>query len=309
MRHKADLLALLCLYHWLRQQRPAILHTYLFHANLLGRVLGRLAGVPLVICSERTMQTESKARYRLNRWTVGLADRVVAVSASVADFCIDHVGLPADKLVVIPNGVDLPVEPPASRQETRAELALSAAEGLDLPPDAPVIGAVCRLDPLKGLNFLLQALARLAGVWLVVVGDGPERDRLVALTVELGLAGRVCWAGQRRDVSRLLSAFDLFVQPSLHEGLPNAVLEAMAAGLPVVATAVGGTPEAVVDGVTGLLVPPADVEALAQALAGLLADPERRQRLGRAGRQRVAEHFSLAQMVAKTERLYRDLSG
>ncbi len=301
MSHKADLLALLRLCRRMRRQRPAILHAYLFHANLLGRILGRLAGVPAVVCSERTMQTESEGRYRLNRWTVGLVDRVVAVSANVGDFCTHHIGLPADKVVVIPSGVDLPPEPPASRRQVRAELGI--------PPEAPLLGVVSRLDPLKGIHFLLQALARIADAWLVVVGDGPQRDSLVALAAELDLIDRVHWAGQRRDVPRLLSAFDLYVQPSLHEGLPNAVLEAMAAGLPVVATAVGGTPELVVDGVTGLLVPPADPNALAWALASLLRDPDRRQCMGGAGRERVAEHFSVEQMVEKTERLYRDLGS
>jgi sugar transferase (PEP-CTERM/EpsH1 system associated) len=287
------------LYRLLRRERPTILHTWLFHANLPGRILGWLAGVPIIICSERTMAMESKWRYRLNRWTVGLVDRVTAVSDNVRDFCISHIGLPAEKLIVIYNGIELPEKPLASRQEARAEL--------DLPLDASVIGAVGRLDPVKGVNFLVQALSQVDGAHLAVIGDGTERAALEALADSLGVADRVHWAGHRRDVPRLLPAFDLFIQPSVHEGLPNTVLEAMAAGLPVVATAVGGTPEVVLDGIIGLLVPPRDPQALAEAITRLLGVPDLRRKMGRAGRERVERHFSIEETVRQTEALYETL--
>lgn len=287
------------LYRVLRRERPTILHTWLFHANLPGRVLGRLARVPIIICSERTMAMESEWRYRLNRWTIGLVDRVTAVSANVRHFCISHIGLPAEKLIVIYNGIELLEKPLASRQEVRAELAL--------PPDTLAIGAVGRLDLVKGVNFLVQALSQVDGGHLAVIGDGTERAALEALADSLGMADRVHWAGHRRDVPRLLPAFDLFVQPSLHEGLPNTVLEAMAAGLPVIATAVGGTPEVVLDGVTGLLVPPRDPHALAEAITRLLDLPDLRRRMGQAGRKRVERHFSIEETVRQTEALYETL--
>jgi glycosyltransferase involved in cell wall biosynthesis len=299
MCHKADLAALLRLYRWIRHIRPAILHTSLFHANLSGRVLGRLAGVPVIVCSERTMAMENEWRYRLNRWTVGLVDRVVAVSVNVRDFCISHIGLPADKLAVIPNGVELPGLPLVSPLEARAELGL--------PPEGPVIGALSRLDPAKGVSFLIQALAQVNGAYLAVVGDGPERAALESLAGSLGVSSRVCWAGHRRHAPRYLPAFDLFVQPSLHEGLPNAVLEAMAAGLPVVATAVGGTPEVVVDGITGILVPPHDPGALARPITRLLRDPGLRCKMGQAGRERVERCFTVEQMIQRTQALYEDV--
>lgn len=304
MHHKVDLAAMWRLYRHIRRVRPAILHTSLFHANLPGRVLGRLAGLagtlaPIVICSERTMAMESEWRYRANRWTIGLVDRVTAVSANVRDFCVSHIGLPAEKLVVIPNGVDLPEGPLASSEAARAELGL--------PPDGPVIGAVTRLDPVKGMDFLIQALAAIDGTHLAVIGDGPERAPLEALAESLGVDARVHWAGHRRDVLHLLPGFDLFVQPSLHEGMPNTVLEAMVAGLPVAATAVGGTPEVVVDGVTGLLVPPRDPGGLAEAIATLLHNPDLRRTMGQAGRQRVAEHFTVKRMVEQTEEMYEQL--
>lgn len=299
MRHKTALPALLRLYRHIRRIRPAILHTSLFHANLPGRILGRLAGVPVVICSERTMAMESEWRYRLNRWTIGLVDRVTVVSINVRDFCVAHVGLPADKLVAIYNGVELPEESRSARQEARAELGL--------PLDGFVVGAVSRLDPIKGIDFLIKTLARVNDVILVVVGDGPELRALEMLAGDLGVAERICWAGYRRDVPRLLPAFDILVQSSLYEGLPNTVLEAMAAGLPVIATNVGGTSEAVVDGLTGVLVPPRDSSALAEAMVMLLSDQNLRHGMGKAGRERVVSHFAVRHMIEQTEQLYEQL--
>jgi glycosyltransferase involved in cell wall biosynthesis len=296
MRHRADFPALLPLYRRIRRARPVILHSSLFHANLLGRILGRLAGVLIVICSERTMAMESEWRYAINRWTIGLADRVTAVSNSVQDFCISHIGLPANKLTVIRNGVELPERSP---YDARAELGL--------PPDSFVIGAVSRLYAVKGIQFLVQALAKTGAQRLVVIGEGPEKPALEILAERLGVADRIHWLGHRPNAPNLMPAFDLFVQPSLHEGMPNTVLEAMAAGLPVVATAVGGTPEVVVHGVTGLLVPPKHPDALSKAISALLEDRDLGRRMGRAGRERVVEHFSVGRMIRETEELYAHL--
>jgi glycosyltransferase involved in cell wall biosynthesis len=284
------------LFTLLRGRRPTILHSWLFHANLPGRVLGRLAGVPVIICAEQTMAMEAEWRYFLNRKTSRLVDRVVAASANVRDFCIDHIGLPAGKVVVIHNSVEGIVSPPAARQAARQELGL--------PLDGPLTGTVSRLDPVKGVDYLLRAFAQVRDGQLVVIGDGPERTTLHALADGLGLTGRVHWAGYRSDVPKLLPALDIFVQPSLHEGLPNAVLEAMAAGLPVVATKVGGTPEAVLDGVTGVLVPARDPVALAEAITALHHDPDQRHRLGQAGVERVEQNFSVEHMARQTQALY-----
>ena len=174
-----------------------------------------------------------------------------------------------------------------------------------------MVGSLGRLHPQKGFSDLLTAFAqvrqRIPSVRLFVAGDGELRDDLEAQARSLGMAAVVTFAGVRADVSEVLAALDVFVLPSLWEGMPNAVLEAMASGLPVVATAVGGTPEVVVDGVTGLLVPPQDPGALAQAIGHLLRDPDLRRRMGRAGRRRVEEHFDVRETVRQVESLYETL--
>jgi len=301
-RGKWDLSVAWRLYRLLRRERPTILHTWMFHANVPGRLLGRLAGVPIIISSERTMGQEGRWRYRLNRITAPLTDRVVCVSQQVADFVVQEVGIPQCKVVVIPNGIDLRNFKylPAKRQ---------ARAALGLPYELALIGTVARLNPVKRLDVLLQALASVNGVCAVIIGDGPERARLEALRKQLGLVERVRFVGQQSNVPEWLAAMDLFVLPSDWEGMSNALLEAMAVGLPVVATAVGGTPEVVVDGVTGLLVPPRDPEALAEAIIALLQDRERAEAMGRTGQERVERYFTVERMVQKTEALYEELIG
>ncbi len=288
------------LYRLLRRELPTILHTWMFHANIPGRVLGRLAGIPIIISSERTMGQESRWRYQINRCTDPLTDRVACVSQLVANFVVKEVGIPRYKTIVIPNGIDmhdfeyLPV-----KRQVRADLGLFRETAL--------VGTVTRLAPVKRLDILLQAMALMDDVPAVIVGGGPEHDRLETLSNQLGLMKQVHLVGYQSNVSKWLAAMDIFALTSDWEGMSNALLEAMAAGLPVVATAVGGTPEVVVDGVTGFLVPPRDPQALADAILRLLRDPELRQRMGEAGRARVAAHFSIEQMVHKTEALYEQL--
>lgn len=302
MANKADLGALIRLYQHIRSQHPAILHTSLFHANLPGRVIGKLTGVPIIISSERTMAMESEWRYRLNRWTIGMVDRVVAVSENVGEFCITHIRLPAEKVTVIYNGVTISTLPLNARQQARYELGL--------PDDALVCGAVNRLDPVKGIDDLLEAFTivnQTHNTHLIIVGEGPKSQQLQALARKMGVSDRVHWTGYRADVHRLLPAIDIFVQPSVHEGMAMTILEAMAASLPVVGTAVGGTPEVIVDGETGQLVPPGEPTALANAIMILLENPETRRRMGQAGQQRVKQRFSVEEMVQRTEQLYEDL--
>lgn len=294
------------LYWLLRREKPAILHTWMFHANLPGRLVGRLAGAPRIVTSRRNVEIGGANRDRLTRWTAALDDRVIAVCELARQAEIERAGAAPGKVVTIYNGVD-PAAFAGGDPQTRARVRQQWGIGAE----TLLIGTVGRLHPQKGFGDLLTALAALRAEFpesrLLLVGDGELRAALEQQVQQLGLQERVSFTGTRSDVPDLLCALDLFVLPSLWEGLPNVILEAMASGLPVVATAVGGTPELVVDKVTGLLVPPSAPAALAGALAELMRQPLLRQQLGAAGRQRVIQHFALEQTVRATVQLYEEL--
>lgn len=290
----------------LRRVKPDILHTWMFHANVPGRVLGRSVGIPHIISSEHTLGVERRWRRALNRLTSPLADRIICISHSVADYAEKVIGLPASKLVVIPNGVDLAEFRDIPPQN-------EARQALGLQEQAQWIGAVGRPRPVKGYPDLLEAFSRLAvshpQARLLFVGDGPDRPQLQAQAQAAGLAARVVFYTDQAEIPQVMAALDLLAVPSLQEGLSLVALEAMAARRPVVATAVGGLPEVVLYNVTGLLVPPSQPDALALAIARLLDDADLRQRLGQAGWERVSAHYTLAQNVARTEALYLVLSA
>ena len=294
------------LYRLLRHERPTILHTWMFHANLPGRVLGTLARVPIIITSRRNENIGGVMREYLNRWTACLDDRVIAVCELARQAEIKRARVSPEHVVTVYNGVDVERVSVAGGQA-----AARARRVIGIPVEAPLVGSLGRLHSQKGFSDLLTALAqvrrRIPSVRLFLAGDGELRADLEAQSRSLGLSEAVTFAGVRTDVPEILAALDVFVLPSLWEGMPNAVLEAMAAGLPVVATAVGGIPEVVVDGVTGLLVPPRDPDGLAQAIECLLRDPGLRRKMGQAGWKRVERCFSVEQMVRKTEDLYETL--
>jgi glycosyltransferase involved in cell wall biosynthesis len=225
-------------------------------------------------------------------------NRRIAVSEDTARRLEALFGWPRERIAVVHNGIRLPSNPVPADPDLRAEL-LRGQRAIVLVP--------ARLDPLKGHEFLLKAARTLEGVQVVLAGDGPERARLEGLVDELALTERVSFLGFRDDMPRLLASADVVVLPSLAEGLPLSLLEAMAAGTPVVATAIGGTDEAIEDGVTGLLVPPSDVPALAAGLERVLADPAEAHRRAEAGAARVASLFRAERMVERIEALYEDL--
>jgi glycosyltransferase involved in cell wall biosynthesis len=220
------------------------------------------------------------------------ADTVILNSATVREFAIAHEGARSERIVVIPNGVC------ADEYRTSSDPASLRAE-LGLPSDRRLLGGVGRLTHQKGFDLLLAALARLAepDVDLLLAGTGEEESRLRSQACELGLADRVHFAGYRRDVPRLLGALDVYVHPARFEGMPNALLEAMAAACPIVASAVDGNRELIDDGVHGWLVPPDDADALAGAIDASLRDQMTAARRGRAARQRAEEQFSIGTMI------------
>jgi glycosyltransferase involved in cell wall biosynthesis len=233
-----------------------------------------------------------------------MADRVLANAGAVRARLVRE-GYDPARIQVIPNGVDL-TRFAAARRPWRGRAELGVA------PDAPLVAVAARLDPLKGIEHFVDAAALLArrfpGVVFVVVGAG-EPASLLARSARLGLHGRLAFTGHRDDVAELLADAAVSVLPSLSEGHSNSLLESMAAGAPVVATRVGGNVETVADGVTGLLVPPGVPAALAEAIGSLLADPARAAAMGRAGRRRAAERYSVGTMIEATQSLYLDLAG
>jgi glycosyltransferase involved in cell wall biosynthesis len=238
------------------------------------------------------MEGETLGRRLLNRWTVPLGTHVVAVSERVAINAVRELHIPPERLTTIVNGVDLVHFKPVGRvQGTRAL----------------VIGSTARLHAEHDHATLVQAFARLAVRWpdarLLLVGRGREEARLRTLGEALGIVSSIRFVGEQADIAPWLAQMDLYAHASLTAGISNSILEAMATGLPVVATAVGGTPEVVADGETGLLVPPGDPVGLAEALETLLANPTMAQTFGQAGRARIEAHFGEGLMLQRMEAL------
>lgn len=300
----------IALFRMLRKERVALVQTFLFHSDITGRIIGRLARlgrrVPVVVSSVRATNVRNRWwQFLLQRATAPLSDMFTAVSRRTLEFAVQREGVAAERACVIPNGIDLvPWENSPSREKARAALGL--------PDGDVVIGSVGRLHAQKGHADLLVAAQRVVreyngSVTFVIAGYGPLRDVLEARAKKLGLESRIRFLGYRSDVPLILSALDVFVLPSLWEGMSNAILEAMAAGKPVVATAVDGNVEQVVDGCTGFLVPPGDADALAEALLAVVRDSAMMKEMGRRGRERVAGEFPIERMTGLHIKLYCDL--
>jgi len=285
------------------RRRPDLVHAWLFRANFLVRFAARLRGVPN-IASVRTLEMERTWQPRLDALTHGLVDRYLAVSRAAARFTAAH-GVPGDKITVVPNGLAPGEfeEPPGWREFRRR---------FGVPEDAFLAVCAGRLRWEKGQAVLLEALARLAAeggrpAFLLLAGAGPDEARLREQARALGLEESVRFGGLLEDPREAYRAADLLVQPSLWEGMPNAVLEAMAQGTPAVASSVGGVPEVVRDAVTGLLVPPGDPAALATAVARLRDDEALRASMGRAALARAREAFPLQATLEATAAVYEEL--
>jgi glycosyltransferase involved in cell wall biosynthesis len=289
----------------LRRGRFDVIHSHLYWANLAVRLTAAGAGSAVIVNSHHGTDGWLPASRRfVERATFFLADRLVVCSEAVRRCAIEEVGLPPEKIVTVPNGVETErFLNDARRDPVRANLGLA--------PGQMAVGCVGRLDePVKGLSVLIEAMAqvrdRVPGAVCLVIGAGPARSRLEAMARRLE-PGAFRFLGERSDVPDLLPALDLYVQPSRLEGFGLAALEAMAAGKAVVASRAGGLPEVVAEAVTGDLVPPGDAGALAAAVTRLLQDAARRERYGRAGRERARERFPLRGMVRGWADLYREL--
>jgi len=315
-RGPVDPLLLWRLRAWMRRLQPDLIHTWMFTANTWGRLAAWFAGAPPVIAAERCVDLWKTPLHRgLDRLLARRSPRVLANSQAVARFLVQREGIPEERVRVIPNGLD-PADAERLRPRDAAE-ASALRRALGLPEGAVVVGDVSRLDAKNDLLSWTEVVARLAARFpslaAVLVGGASSRverryaRRLEAALRERGLLGRVRLLGARRDLENVLPALDLFLHTSVMEGFPNCIMEAMAAGLPVVATRAGGTDELVVEGTTGRLAAVGDVAALAEAAAALLVDPERRRRMGEAGASRVREEFGARRMVEATEMIYDEV--
>jgi glycosyltransferase involved in cell wall biosynthesis len=290
-----------------RTNQVDLIHAHEFSAIICGWVVARLSGIPFVGTVHGKNYFWEKARRRLAYRIVSRSGRLVAVSQDLKRFVMEKVGLSDENVELIYNGVQ--PEPGVSEEEVQV-----ARAELGLERDHVVIGAIGSLYPVKGHRYLLEAmptvLERNSRAILLVIGRGELEDALKEQAKRLGLEGQVRFLGMRNDIPRLLRVLDLFVLPSLSEGLSLALLEAMAAGLPVVATRVGGNAELVVEGETGILVPSEDPTTLSEGLCRLLSSGEMRERFGRNAAARVAQRFSAKLMAENYQCLYeRVLSG
>jgi glycosyltransferase involved in cell wall biosynthesis len=295
--------AVLRLIKLIRAVSPSILHCFLFRANILGRIAGRIARVPIIISSVRVIEAP-RAKHLIDRLTAPLTTHYLAVSQAARNHTIQHAKISPAKIVTIYNGIKCNGEY-AEKPIWRSMLSLS--------PRDVLLGLVGRFHKQKGHIVLLKALpfilAQAPHTHVLFCGEGREEARLKVMVQDLGLTGHVHFVGLIENAYQMLSQIDIVVVPSLWEGMPNVVLEAMAAGRPVVASNVAGMDEVVVDGKTGLLCNPGDPHALADALLKLIKDSSLMKHMGRSGYELVRQRFQISTMVGQTIQYYRKLLG
>src|SRR6266851_1975315 len=298
--------AMLCLARILRERAVKILHSHLFYASLFASPIGWMCGVPVIIETPHVREDWRrgwvKSKFVVDRIVGRVVTRYVAVSHANKRYLVEEKTLAKEKIAVIHNGSDLrkfhPGQTPSS----------NLRQSLGIGTKDPVLMVIGRLEPQKGHKVLLEAMPSIrrafSSVRLVCVGTGSLHDELLSLVRDLGIEDAVRFVGFQMDVAEWLNLADVTVLPSFYEGLPLVAIESLAAAKPVVATAVDGSGEVVVDGETGLTVPPGNPEALSAAVCRLLHDVELRKKLGRQGREWVCKHFDEREQIRQTQDLY-----
>jgi len=287
---------------WLRREEIDLVHAHMYRAEVIGTRAAVAAGVPVIMATVHSSRVRSADDVALLASLTPSMDRLIVPSASI-EHKVRCEGREGSRFAVIPSGVDLSrFATPMPRCGVRDEFGI--------PRSAPLVGVVARLEPEKGHRFMVEAMPAILDAapdaWLLVVGEGSEAGSLRERARALGasVARRIVFTGRREDVSAITADLTVAVLPSLREAQGISILEAMARRVPVVAAAVGGVPEGVTPGVDGLLVPPGDPSALAEAIGRLLTDPALRERLGEAGYRTVAERFSIDAQVRRIESVY-----
>jgi glycosyltransferase involved in cell wall biosynthesis len=300
---KFDARVLFRLWKLLRKERPDVIQSFLFWANMAARLFGRvLKGFPVISSYHDEVVSEGWLTRTVDRLTLQWSHTIVCCSEAVRRSVFTRMGGKAAQFKIIPFGVDM-------QRFNTGDIASRRELGLN--ESHPVLGTVCRLvEPKKGLSVLLRAMAEIQRregtplCQLLIVGDGPARGTLRVLSERLGVASQVVFVGSRRDIPRVLPLLHAFVMPSLYEGFGIAILEAMGAGKPVIATSVGGIPEFVKHGETGLLVQPGDPLALADAMVKVLKEPDLARRMGNKGHEQARDNFAIATVVRQHEQVY-----
>ncbi len=290
----------------LRKEGPDIIHCHGYFASVIGRIAAKLSGVPALISHVHSTYWNYRKRHILmERILSFLTHKIVCCSEAVKKFVTECEGIKPSKVMVIYNGVD-------EEKFFLRKNSSSLKTQLGIHPEDSVVGTISSLAPHKGQADLIRAAPAVfesfPHVRILIVGDGMLREKLENLTRDLKIQDRVIFAGTRTDAAQLLSLMDVFVLPSSsREGLGLAIIEAMACEKPVVATAVGGIPEVVLNGETGFLVPPRNPDALARAIGELLHNPQKAKEMGRRGRMRFEEKFTRKKMISEIEALYQSL--
>lgn len=316
MSSKHNVLLIPRLAKFMKQRGISVVHTHGPRSNFFGRIAARLAGVPVIVSTVAlTIGRESYAdvsKFRrstyllIDKLTSVYVNRFLVLSELHRDALAADYDIAPGRIRKIYNGIEL-AEYDANEDNGRA-----VRRELGIDSSSPIVGFIGRLvQKQKGLPFLLQAAAKVKAVFpngnFLIVGDGPLKAELESLANDLNIFENCFFTGFREDIPDILSAIDMLVMSSLYEGMPMVILEAMAASKPVIATRVGGIPELVKDGETGILVPPKDVDALADNIIALLKNKDKAQQMGLAGRKRVQESFDVKTMVKKTEAVYGEL--
>lgn len=301
LRSMLDIRVPFKLYRWLRTDKPDILVTYLLHADIIGRVIGRLARVPVIVSSIRCAHQDKKILVWLSRITSGLAHYYIAVSEFVKTWTVERLHVAPEKITVVYNGIELAT--PIIQSDSKS--------GLQVNSDNIIVTFVGRLDPQKGMQYLIKALHELQNKDLppftvLIVGDGPTREHLEQMVKEYALSN-VQFLGFRRDVQSILSITDIFVSPTLFEGISNSIMEAMNAGVAIITTDIPENKELIENNQNGIVVPARNSSALADNLDRLLKDAERRSKLGIAAQETIHKHFTISTTIQQLNELFLSL--
>jgi len=303
--HRFDHRIIRDLYRLIKTEKVDVVHTHLYDGNKYGRLAAGLARVPCLISHYHNVYPRRRTKYHLINWILSyLNDRIIAVSQAVKESVVSYDRISARKIQVIYNGIDLSnFKGDFKGSEVRQKFGVK--------PEDFLIGVVARLEEQKGHMYLFRALRQLIPdfpqIKVLIVGDGTLRPVLEAKVMEMGLSEQVLFAGTQKDIPEILAALDLFILPSLWEGFSLALLEALAMGNPVIATAVGGASEVIRSGHDGLLIPPGEESSLVTAVREAILDPRKYGAMGRGGKETVERQFTVAHHLTRLQDLYLEV--